>query len=330
MTLGGTNTYIVGQGTQRALVDTGEGVEQYSEVLGHALADAAKELGSKVVISRVLLTHWHHDHIGGVAQVRQMFPEAQVLKAPSRLLPTDSALNREALLLADGERISIDDGCTLRVVATPGHTDDHLSFVLEEEEAIFTGDCVLGAGSSVFSSYCDFMHSLALLRKLEPRVLYPGHGPVVESASAYVDQYIAHREKREAQILAALGDASAPLSIDDLVDCIYKATTPAQLLPAAALNVSHQLKKLLRDGRVRALDGSGLNVSPIVLDIEEYASSAGASMIARAAHAASLETGAAGETAHAGRCEGCEDVAVAGAEALRKVQGFKWQLVAHV
>ena len=137
MTLGGTNTYIVGQGTQRALVDTGEGVEQYSEVLGHALADAAKELGSKVVISRVLLTHWHHDHIGGVAQVRQMFPEAQVLKAPSRLLPTDSALNREALLLADGERISIDDGCTLRVVATPGHTDDHLSFVLEEEEAIF-------------------------------------------------------------------------------------------------------------------------------------------------------------------------------------------------
>eukprot|EP00672_Neobodo_designis_P023734 CAMPEP_0174835328 /NCGR_PEP_ID=MMETSP1114-20130205/5347_1 /TAXON_ID=312471 /ORGANISM="Neobodo designis, Strain CCAP 1951/1" /LENGTH=316 /DNA_ID=CAMNT_0016069275 /DNA_START=111 /DNA_END=1058 /DNA_ORIENTATION=- len=316
MTLGGTNTYLVGCGPSRVLVDTGEGVPSYAGLLKEALAMASEDIGQPVGIGKVVLTHWHHDHIGGVADVRDMFPAATILKAHTRVLPVDSALNKLAKDLPDGSRIQVDEECTLRILATPGHTDDHLSLVLEEEDAVFTGDCILGAGSSVFSSYCDFMRSLDVIQKLRPQRLYPGHGPVVDNATEYVEKYIAHREKREQQIVASLA-SNASKRIDDLVDDIYRGSTPENLLGAAALNVSHQLKKLLREKRVVALSADGADASETVLAIDEYSSSAGASMITLAAKAAEMSKPGLG-------CTECDETAAAGAKSLEQLKAFSW------
>ena len=323
MTLGGTNTYLVGSGRNRLLVDTGQGVAEYPDVLQQALSEASDVVGHKVSVNRIILTHWHHDHIGGLRDMNRMFPEAQVLKAPTKLLPADSPLSLVASELADGALIRVDDDCTLRAVMTPGHTDDHIALVLEEERAVFTGDCILGTGSSVFASYCDFMQSLELIRKLGPAVLYPGHGPEVLNATPYVEQYIAHRERREAQICKALEDSPCKTAtILELVDKVYGNSISQDLIGAAAQNVTHQLKKLLRDRRVDVYNNDR-SASEEVLGMDDYIASASSSMITRARSAASLSS-----PSNEGSCGECAESEAAGADVFAKLKDFRWRLLA--
>lgn len=94
--------------------------------------------------------------------------------------------------IRDGQLFHV-EGATLKAVATPGHTSDHTSFYLKEENALFSGDCILGQGSTVFDSLKDYMESLQKLKSLAPKKIYPGHGPVVENGVEKIDEYIAHR-----------------------------------------------------------------------------------------------------------------------------------------
>jgi endoribonuclease LACTB2 len=271
-TLQGTNTYVVGNGSERILVrapapprpacaepgalqvDTGDGLPAWAALL----RSAAQAHGFRV--AAVVLTHWHHDHVSGVADVLQLAAEAGWPRPPVYKCPDpahDAPMSADAALvpLVDGGVVAV-GGATLRAVATPGHTDDHLCLWLEEERALFAGDMVLGQGTAVFASLRAYMASLARAHALAPAVLYPGHGPVVPDGAAKLAEYLAHRRAREDQLLALLAEQAAPAPVDALVAVIYAAYPVALHVPARG-SLLHHLHKLEEEGRVRRVPANG-------------------------------------------------------------------------
>lgn len=101
----------------------------------------------------------------------------------------------------DSDENNNNNTTTLHVLFTPGHAADHCCFWLEEENGLFTADCVLGHGSVVFNDLYNYMASLKKLEQLAPTKLYPGHGVVVENGLSRIRQYIKYREERESQIV---------------------------------------------------------------------------------------------------------------------------------
>jgi glyoxylase-like metal-dependent hydrolase (beta-lactamase superfamily II) len=236
----GTNTYLVGTGRTRILLDTGSGHDAYLPVLERAMQQTGCD-----ALQEIVLTHGHADHLGGVAQVRARFGALRVSKLPDA---TD-APNGDFLPLANGAVVRT-EGATLRAVHTPGHATDHLCFVLEEEQALFSGDNVLGVGTTVIPSrggdLLDYLASLDRMLALGPRRIYPAHGPCIEDGPAKIREYVAHRGARERQILAALDAGEAEIAT--IVARVYT-DVPKQLHAAAAHSVAAHLGKLEREGR---------------------------------------------------------------------------------
>lgn len=240
----GTNTYMVGRGDRPLILDTGAGVPVYIDLLERGLSELCDSGGPE----RIVLTHAHVDHIGGVKQIRARFGDLEVVKMP--WVGHDTIPGRPIVPLRDGDRVSA-EGATLRAVFTPGHAPDHLCYFLEEERAIFTGDLVLGAGTTVIpddtGDLGHYMDSLRRLLELEPALIYPAHGPVIHDARGKIREYIAHRELREQQVLEALKDG--PLEAMPIVKKIY-IDVPEFLHPAAASSVRSHLRKLHKEGAV--------------------------------------------------------------------------------
>ena len=266
----GTNTYVVGLGKKRLLLDTGSGLDAYMPVLEEALARVGCD-----GLEGIVLTHAHPDHIGGVDQVRAHFGEMPVYKRP---WPSETGLagpggGVSPVAVADPDRQAhcrlerIDhgdvvetEGARLRAVYTPGHAPDHLCYVLEEEQNLFSGDNVLGVGTTVIpggsGDLGDYMQSLERLLALAPRQIYPAHGPRIDGGVAKIEDYIAHRRERERQIVAAL--EAGLRDVPTIVRRIYVGY-PESLFAAAGQSVTAHLLKLVRDGRVArstAADGS--------------------------------------------------------------------------
>lgn len=131
----GTNTYLIGRGHRRILIDTGEGKPTWATRLQSVLSE------EKATVHQALLTHWHGDHVNGVPDLLRMCPQATLFKhQPDE---GQSGIN-------DGQVFRV-EGATLTAWHMPGHTDDHMVFVLEEEDAMFTGD---SSFSPFFSSSC--------------------------------------------------------------------------------------------------------------------------------------------------------------------------------
>jgi len=196
MTLQGTNTYLVGTGRQRILIDTGDsGVSQYLKILENVLK---KE---KTDITEIILTHWHHDHIGGVKDIIEhrncrvwKYERSDKLELQDAI-PT--CINIEKL--RNGQLFRT-EGATLKIVHTPGHTTDHVVLILDDG-SLFSGDCILGEGTTVFEDLYDYMKSLHIILELNPKRIYPGHGNVIENPKEKLIYYIKHRNEREKQII---------------------------------------------------------------------------------------------------------------------------------
>ncbi|KAB8229759.1 putative metallo-beta-lactamase domain protein [Aspergillus alliaceus] len=244
-TLQGTNTYLIGRGPQRILIDTGEGKPSWAANLKAILSE------ENATVHKALLTHWHHDHINGIPDLRKLCPQVTIYKNQ----PAEGQSNIE-----DGQVFSV-EGTTLKAFHTPGHAVDHMVFVLEEEDAIFTGDNVLGHGTAVFE---DLKVYLSSLQRMQDRVSgrgYPGHGAVIENAPAKITEYIKHRQQREDEIIRVL--RYGKLDVDDdepspdwkvywtpleIVKVIYYDVPESLHLPASR-GVLQVLMKLEAEGR---------------------------------------------------------------------------------
>jgi endoribonuclease LACTB2 len=242
----GTNTYIVGTGARPLLLDTGIGVPKWAELLPQGL----RELAKTDQIEKIVITHAHQDHIGGVKDATRIFGRLEVLKKPWPAPGPDDVAGTPISVIDDGAVVTT-EGATLRAVFTPGHAPDHLCYYLVEEKALFTGDVILGAGTTIIpdgtGDLGQYMASLHRLLELDVEKIYPAHGPVIQNAKQKIREYIAHRELRDRQVMAALQDG--PLEVMAIVKKIYT-DVPEFLHPAAAQSVRSHLNKLRNERRV--------------------------------------------------------------------------------
>jgi glyoxylase-like metal-dependent hydrolase (beta-lactamase superfamily II) len=241
MTLEGTNGYVVRVAPHRLVaIDPGPVDDAQRDAFMRAARDA------HATYAAILVTHGHPDHYPGAAPLAAA-TGAPVLAHPAARFPHDRAL-------ADGERLTFDDAA-LSVLHAPGHARDHLVFVLEDERALFTGDVVIGRGTVVIAPPNGEMRTYqATLRRLRDEhgdadVIYGGHGEEVRDVRAKLEEYIAHREARERQIVDAL--ARGPATLPALVEIVYQ-DVERHLWPAAARQVLAYLIALEREGTVRA------------------------------------------------------------------------------
>lgn len=231
-TLEGTNTWIVGDGPV-VVIDPGPNDPVHLE----AVRQDAERLGR---IQAILLTHRHPDHAPGAARLAEA--------TGSRVLTFRPEGTEEPL--ADGQVVEA-GGVRLAAVHTPGHTPDHVVFHHADSGALFTGDAVLGRGTSVIDppegDLAAYLDSLSAMLTLRPSVLYPGHGPAVWDGVAKLQEYLEHRAVREREVLDGL--QAGPRTPEELVPQIY-ADYPVELHPVAARSVLAHLIKLERDGLV--------------------------------------------------------------------------------
>ncbi len=249
-TFTGTGTYLVGSG-EVTVIDPGPDDPAHLAALMRALG------GERV--TAILITHTHLDHsplAGPLAKATGApvlgLPAPRIEEAAIRLDEGHDRGFRPDALAADGERVS-GPGWTLEAMTTPGHASNHLCYALLEENALFSGDHVMGWSTTVVSppdgDMADYLASLDKVTARGFATLWPTHGPPVLEPGPFLAAYKAHRLEREDQILAqvALGRAR----ISDMVREIYAEVDP-RLHPAAAHSVLAHLIKLAREGRVRS------------------------------------------------------------------------------
>lgn len=245
-TLQGTNTYLVGTGPSRLLIDTGEGKPSWIAAVKRTLAE------EKASIASAVITHWHPDHQGGIQHLLEISPSTKVYKNQ----PEEGQVE-----ITDGQKFEV-EGATLTAVHSPGHTVDHMVLLLREEDAMFTGDNVLGLGTAVFEDLSEYLSSLEKMKGLFSGRAYPGHGPPLADGPAKITEYIRHRRQREDQVVQTLRSKRAEVEASEsntwtpmeLVKIIYS-DVPETLHPAAAGGVTQILHKLQDEGKVSTEGG---------------------------------------------------------------------------
>ncbi len=243
LTLDGTRTYILGP-APCVVIDPGPDLADHLDAVEVALGTSQ--------VAALCITHYHADHAAGAADltIRLAAPLAATPESADR-----AALDPPDLPLAPGSIVSFGGG-HLEVVGAPGHCADHVCFHWPGARALFTGDVVLGEGTSMIAppegDMAAYMSTLERLAGLEPSVIYPGHGPEIDEPAEKLREYIDHRRQRERQVLDALGEGlSTPAEIRARV---YEDLDP-RLFGAAEGSVLAHLAKLVDEKRVRVEEG---------------------------------------------------------------------------
>jgi len=255
-TFHGTGTYIIGKG-EVAVIDPGPDDPQHVEAIMAAIRGES--------VSHIFITHTHRDHSPAAAALKRLTGAPTLGFGPHPAMPGgimveeggDHAFQPDRLL-ADGEGVA-GKGWNIEALHTPGHISNHLCFALEEEQAVFSGDHVMGWSTTVISppdgNMTEYFASLRRMLPRRDRVYYPTHGaPIGEATTGltpmdFVRTLIAHREAREAQILQVLAAGAA--TIPYMVAQMYR-DVPSYLHPAAARSVLAHLLHMVADGRIAA------------------------------------------------------------------------------
>lgn len=231
MTLEGTNTWVLtGPGSdEMVIVDPGPDDED----------EHIERLAALGRVSLVLISHRHTDHTGGIDRMVEL-TGAVVRSVGSGFLRGMGGP------LTDGEVIGA-AGLRITVMATPGHTADSVSFLLDD--AVLTADTILGRGTTVIDredgELGDYLESLRRLQGLGHRMVLPGHGPELGDIAAVSETYLAHREDRLEQVRAALRDLGEGAGSRDVVEHVY-IDVDEKLWDAAESSVQAQLDYLRR------------------------------------------------------------------------------------
>lgn len=248
----GTSTYIVGRaeaGAKVAVIDPGPRDDAHFDALVQALDGRT--------VSHILITHTHLDHSPLSTRLSQACDNAPIWSAPLPARTDTSAEGQDDsftpdALLSDGQLIE-GDGWTLEVLETPGHASNHLAFALKEENALFSGDHIMGWSTTIVAppdgDMADYMDSLDKVMARGFDIIWPTHGPAITDVAPFLQGYRDHRIERENQVLSQLEAGRS--TIAEMIPVLY-AAVDQRLWPAASLSVLSHLMKLAKDGRVSA------------------------------------------------------------------------------
>jgi glyoxylase-like metal-dependent hydrolase (beta-lactamase superfamily II) len=245
-TFKGTGTYIIGHG-EVAVIDPGPMINAHVEALMRALEGET--------VTHILITHTHSDHSPAAAPLKKLTGAKTYGYGPHAAGGGEEDGDMDFVPdveIRHGDIIE-GNGWTVECVHTPGHTSNHICFALKEEKALFTGDHVMGWSTSIVSppdgNMHDYMNSLRLLLTRDDEIYWPTHGPAIKDTKTFVRSFIAHREEREASIIAQIKEGRT--HIKDMVPVIY-AAVDKRLYPAAARSVYAHVLGMIEDGRIAA------------------------------------------------------------------------------
>jgi glyoxylase-like metal-dependent hydrolase (beta-lactamase superfamily II) len=226
----GTRTYLIGNST---VLDPGPAIGSHIDAIQAAMPD----------LRTILITHRHGDHAPAAAPLKAR-TGAKII-APRDVLD-DAVVDQRV----SGGEVLIIDGVDVDVIATPGHTSEHVCFLTAHGD-LFTGDTILGVGTTAIfppdGNMADYLRSLQTLRSRNPKRIYPAHGPDRDDAVALIDEYIAHRLEREQQVLDAI--TAGAKTLRELRARIYP-TLDFRLHGAAEIQMRAHVNKLVEEGRV--------------------------------------------------------------------------------
>ncbi|KAH8810945.1 beta-lactamase-like protein [Xylogone sp. PMI_703] len=240
-TLQGTNTYIVGTGHDRIVVDTSGGEPEWAELIASTVESEG------IRLSHVLLTHWHGDHTGGVPDLVRLYPYLK-----ESIYKNEPEKDQQNII--EGQIFQV-EGATVRAIHVPGHSTDHMCFILEEEKAMFTGDNILGHGTSAVEDLGTFMDSLEKMQDQNCMIGYSAHGVTIDDLPAKISGELNQKLRREKQVMQALSQArrrgEKSMTVKDTVTDIYgTALDEAARTLALEPFIDEVLRKLAGDGRV--------------------------------------------------------------------------------